>query len=74
MLVNDPQPKLKFENYVMKSVAVIKVSIGVKRVELIGLHQDHGERLRTRSKVKTCNFITVSNCECDKLHGRSNEG
>ena len=49
----------------MDSVGVIKVAIGVKRAELMSLHQDHDGPFRTfatdvfHSKVKTCNFTTV---------------
>ena len=74
MLANDPRLMAKSEEYVaklMESVAVIKVAIGVKRAELMSLHQDHDEPFRTfatrvRSKAETCNFTTVSECECGK--------
>ena len=64
----------KSEEYVaklMESVAVIKVAVGVKRAELVRLHKDHDEPFRTfatrvRSKAETCNFTTVSECECGK--------
>ena len=48
MLANDPRLTTKSESHVakqMKSVAVIKVTIGVNRADLIGLHQDHDEHL-----------------------------
>lgn len=38
----------KSENYILKlmeSVAIIKVIIGVKREEIMGLRQDHGTHL-----------------------------
>ena len=44
MLANDPRLKAKSEDDVaklMESVAVIKAAVGVKRAELMGLHQDH---------------------------------
>ena len=67
MLANDLRIMLKSENYVaklMESVAVIKLVIGVKRTELMGLHQDYDEPFRTsvtrvRSKAETCNFTGV---------------
>ena len=74
MLANDPRLMAKSKSYVaklMESIPVIKVAIGVKRAELMSLHQDHDELFRTfstriRSKTETCNFTTVS--KCDKLH------
>ena len=74
MLANDPRLMAKSEEYVaksMESVAVIKVAVGVKRAELLSLHQDHNEPFWTvttcvRSKAETCNFTTVSECECGK--------
>ena len=68
MLANDPRLLTKTENYVaklMESIAVIKVAIGVKRAELMGMCQGHDEPFRTfatrvRSKAETCNFTTVS--------------
>ena len=68
MLANDPRLLTKTENYVaklMESVAVIKVAIGVKRAELMGMCQGHDDPFRTfvtrvRSKAETCNFTTVS--------------
>ena len=70
----------KLECYVaklMESIAVIKVSIGVKRTELMSLHQNHNEPFRTfatcvRSKAETCNFTTVSECDCGKSNVTSN--
>ena len=64
----------KSESYVaklMESIAVIKVAIGVKRAELMNLHQDHDEPFRTfatrvSSKAETCNFTTVSENDCGK--------
>ena len=55
----------------MVLLAVIKVAVGVKRAELVRFHQDHDEPFRTfatrvRSKAETCNFTTVSECECGK--------
>ena len=50
MLANDPRLMAKSEEYVaklMKSVAGIKVAVGVKRAELVSLHQDHDEPFRT---------------------------
>ena len=74
MLANDPRLMAKSEEYVaklMRSVAVIKVAVGVKRAELVSLHLDHDEPFRTfatrvRSKAETCNFTTVKECECGK--------
>ena len=53
----------------MESIAVIKVAIGVKRAKLMSLHQDHDELFRTLairvcSKAETCNFTTISECDC----------
>ena len=53
---------LMSENYVaklMESVVLIKVAIGVKSAELMGLHQDHNKFFRTfsicvHSKSETC--------------------
>ena len=64
----------KSEEYVaklMESIAVIKVSVGFKRAELVWLHQDHDEPFRTfatrlLSKAETCKFTAVSECECGK--------
>ena len=72
MLAKAPRLMAKSEKYVVKlmeSVSVIKVAIGVKRVELMSLHQDRNESFRTfathvRRKAETCNFRTVSECEC----------
>ena len=55
----------------MESIAFIKGAIGFKRAELLMLHQDHDEPFRifatrVRSKAETCNFTTVSKCECGK--------
>ena len=55
----------------MESIAVIKIVIGVNRAEHINVHQDHNEPFRTfatrvPSKAKTCNFTTVSECDCGK--------
>ena len=74
MLANDPKLMANLEEYVakmMESVAVIQVAIGVKKAELMSLHKDHVEPFRTfstrvRSKAETCNFTTVSQCECGK--------
>ena len=41
----------KSESYIaklMESIAVIKVAIGVKRVELMNLHQEHDEPVNCR--------------------------
>ena len=72
MLVSDPRLMAKSESYfakLMESIAVIKDAIGVKRAELMNLYQDHDEPFRTfvtrvRSKAKTCNFNTISECNC----------
>ena len=65
------------ESYVSKlmvSIAVIKVAIiGVKKAELMSLHQDHDELFRTfatsvRNKAEICNFTTVSECDCGKSY------
>ena len=74
MLANEPRLMAKSEDYVVKlmeSVAVLKVEVGVKRAELVSLHQDHNEPSRTfatrvRSKAEPCNFTTVSDVECGK--------
>ena len=58
----------KSEEYVAKlieSVVVIKFAMAVKRAEVMSLHQEHDEPLRTfttriSSIVETCNFTTVS--------------
>ena len=64
----------KSESYIAKlieSIVVIKVAIWVKRAELKNLHQDQDKPFRTfvtrvRSKAETCNFTTVSECDCGK--------
>ena len=74
MLANNPRLMAKSEEYVaklMESVAVIKVAVGVKRAELVRLHQDQDEPFRTfgnrvLSKAETCNFMTISECGCGK--------
>ena len=74
MLANDPRLIVKSEEYVdklVKSVAVIKVSIWVKRAEFMSVHQDHGKKFKTFayhvcSKTETCIFKKVSECECQK--------
>ena len=74
MLANDPQLMAKSESYVaklMESIAVIKIDIGVKRAEVMCLRKDHDEpfttfAIRVRSKTETCNFTTVSECDCGK--------
>ena len=74
MLANDPWLMAKSKEYVaklMELVAVVKVAVGVKRAELLSLHQVHDEPFRTfatrvRSNAETCNFTTVSKCECGK--------
>ena len=61
----------KLESYaakLMESIAVIKVTVGFKRAELMSLHQEHDEPFRTsstlvRNKPETCNFTTVSQCD-----------
>ena len=50
MLANDLRLMVKSEEHAakfMESVAVIKVAIGVKRAELMRLHQDHDVPFRT---------------------------
>ena len=50
ILANDPRLMTKSEEYIaklMESVAVIKVAVGVKREELVSLHQEHNEPFRT---------------------------
>ena len=47
------------------------VVVGVKRAEVVSLHQDHDEPFRTfttrvGSKAETFNFNTISECECGK--------
>ena len=74
MLASDPRLMSESESYVAKlieSIAVIKVAIGVRRAELMNLHQYHDEPFRTfanrvQSKAETCNFTTVSECDCGK--------
>lgn len=74
MLANDPRLMAKSEEYVaksMESVAVIKVAVDVKRAELVSLHLDQDIPFKTfatrvRIRAETCNFITVSDCECEK--------
>ena len=48
----------------MESVAVIKVAVCVKRVELVSLHQHHDKPFRTfatgvQNKAETRNFTTI---------------
>ena len=70
MLANDlrimSKLKKKYVEKLIESVAVIKVAIDVKRVELMSLLQHHDEPFRTFvcSEAKTCNFTTVSKCKC----------
>ena len=48
MLANEPRFMARSEKYIaklMESVAVIKVVVGVKKAELMSLHQDHDELL-----------------------------
>ena len=74
MSASDPRLMAKSESYfakLMESIAVIKIAIGVRRAELMNLHQDHDEPFRmfanrVRSKAETCNFTTVSECDCGK--------
>ena len=74
MLASDPRLMAKSESYVaklMELIAVIEVAVGLRRAELMNLHQDHDEPFRTfatrvRSKAETCNFTTVSECDCGK--------
>ena len=76
MLASDPRLMAKSESYVaklMESITFIKVAIDVRRAELMNLHQDHNEPFRTfptrvRSKAETCNFTTVSECDCEKIN------
>ena len=49
-MANDPRLMAKSEDYVPKlreSAAGTKVAVGVKRAELMSLHQDHNEPFRT---------------------------
>ena len=62
----------------MESVAIIKVAIGVRRTELMGLCQDYCKPFRTFSprvcsKVELCSFTTVSEYECGKQNVTSHE-
>ena len=55
----------------MESVAAMKVSIGVKRAELMSWNQEHNEPFRTFTtrvscKAETSVFTTVSESECGK--------
>ena len=69
----DSQLSLKSERLVLKimeSIAVIKVSIGVARTELMRLTQDNDEPFRTfatrvRGKAETCSFKTLVQCSCN---------
>ena len=50
MSASDPRLMAKSKSYVaklMESIAVIKVAVGVRRAELMNLHQDHDEPFRT---------------------------
>ena len=47
------------------------MAVGVKRAELVSLHQDYDEPFRmfttrVQSRAETCNFNTISECECVK--------
>ena len=58
----------------MKSVAALKISVGVKTAEVVSLHQNHDEPFRTfatrvQSKEETFNFTTI--IECEKKNGIS---
>ena len=72
MLKSDPKIMMKSVQEVltaMESLAVIKVAVGVRRVELMKMTQDHDEEFRTfatkvRGKAETCEFNTLSKCSC----------
>lgn len=55
----------------MKSLAIIPVSLGVKRAELVAMHQKADEQFRSfsarvRGKAETCGFFVSDKCECGK--------
>ena len=63
----------------MEPVAVIKVADGVKRAELVSLHQNNDKLFRkfaTRvlGKAEFCNFTTISECEYGKKNVTSYTG
>ena len=74
LLKSDPKLMMRSEEAVLKQmeiVAVIKVSIGVTRTELMRVVQDNDEAFRTfalrvRGKAETCNFQT--SVKCEKCH------
>ena len=66
MLANDPRLMVKSEEAkLMESVAVIKIAGGIKRAELVSLHQPRWtfKNICNRSEAENCNF---SDCECGK--------
>ena len=55
----------------MESVAVIKVAVCVKRVELVSLHQHHDKPFRTLAteseiRQKLVISLLLKRCECGK--------
>ena len=57
MFANNPRLMAKSEEYVAKlleSIAVIKVAVGVKRAQLMSMHQDHDEPFRTFATRLRC--------------------
>ena len=58
MVANDPRLMAKSESYIaklMESIVVIKVAIGVKKAELMSLHQVHDEQFRMFATVYAAN-------------------
>ena len=57
----------------MKLLAIIPVSRGVKRAELVNLHQSHEEAFRAfaarvRGKAETCGFTLNDTCACGRVN------
>ena len=55
----------------MKSLAIIPVSLGVKRADFMAMHQNAEEQFRAfaarvRGKAETCEFMVSHRCACGK--------
>ena len=76
LLKSDPKLMMRSEDEVltqMESIAVIKVSLGVTRTELMRITQDNDEAFRTfatriRGKAETCQFVTSVTCKCGEVN------
>ncbi len=74
LLKSDPRLLTRSERVVlaqMESIAVIKVAVGITRLELMRVVQDGDEAFRTfatrvRGKAETCGFKTSVHCACGK--------